>query len=392
MKVSDLQPNPQNPRKITDPQLRRLKKSLEKFGDLSGIVFNKRTGHIVGGHQRLKVLPAEAEILDGFIQVEGNRFTYREVDWDEDTEKAANLAANKHGGDWDKRLLADWLIDLDSKNYDLDLTGFTAKELEDICAPFYNMPVENEDDVPPIPKEARSRLGDVFRLGDHRLACADSTDSLLVDKLMGDEIASLVFTDPPYGVDYVGKTKEALTIENDQQDEASLLILLQSAFAAWPLKPGGVFYVCSPAGHTELIFRQALPELREAIVWVKQQFVMGRQDYHWRHESILYGWRKGAAHYFVDDRTQDTVWSFDRPRSSQEHPTMKPVELIEKALHNSSLPGEIVFDGFSGSGSTLIACEKRKRKCRAMEIDPIYCDVIISRWEKFSGQKAELIT
>lgn len=242
------------------------------------------------------------------------------------------------------------------------------------------------EDTPAVPKEAFTRRGDLFLLGAHRILCGDSTKPEDVERVMNGEQADLIFTDPPYGVGYVGKTEEKLTIENDSLNEAELLQFLKNAFGAWPLKPGGTFYVCSPAGNLELTFRLALPDLlRQCLVWVKQQFVMGRQDYHWRHESILYGWKDGAAHYFVDDRTQDTVWNFDRPKRSEEHPTMKPIELIEKAVLNSTRPAQNVFDGFMGSGSTLLACEKNGRKAFGIEVSPGYCDVILTRWAKYTG-------
>lgn len=247
-----------------------------------------------------------------------------------------------------------------------------------------------EDEVPDRPAETRVCNGDVWVMGNHRLLCGDSSRLEDVQLLMSDKQADMVFTDPPYGVSYVGKTKDALTIDNDQLDDVALEAFLTNAFRTFPIKDGGSIYVCSPPGNPETVFRLAWRgselQLRQCLVWAKQQFVMGRQDYHWRHESILYGWKDGAAHYFIDDRTQDTVWDFDRPHRSTEHPTMKPVELVEKAVNNSSRRGEVVFDGFGGSGSTLIACEKLKRHCRLIEIDAGYCAVILSRWAKFTGQ------
>jgi DNA modification methylase len=197
------------------------------------------------------------------------------------------------------------------------------------------------------------------------------------------EKARLVFTDPPYGVGYVGKTKEALTIENDTLGDAGTRILVSAALLLAPLGPGAAFYVCSPAGNTETAFRLAIADaglqLRQCLVWVKQQFVMGRQDYHWRHESILYGWKDGAAHYFVDDRTQDTVWEIDRPHVSAEHPTMKPVDLVQRAIRNSSRQGDIVYDAFLGSSTSIIAAEQTGRVCFGIEIAPEYVAVGLER-------------
>lgn len=200
----------------------------------------------------------------------------------------------------------------------------------------------------------------------------------------------MVFTDPPYNVDYEGAAGK---IQNDRQEDGKFYDFLLKAFSNMnaALKEGGAIYVCH--SDTEGInfrtaFKNAGFKLSECLVWVKNALVLGRQDYHWRHEPILYGWKEGAAHYFVDDRTQDTVWEYDKPTVSKLHPTMKPLELIGKALKNSSRKGEKILDLFGGSGSTMIACEQLKRICRMMEIDPIYCDVIIERWERFTGRKA----
>jgi DNA modification methylase len=218
---------------------------------------------------------------------------------------------------------------------------------------------------------------------------------------MAGEAADMVFCDPPYGISYVGKTREALKIENDALGtEATRALVADSMRLALKyMKGGAAFYVCAPAGCSEdgdmgLAFRQALADagmrLRQAIAWVKDAFVMGRQDYHWRHEDILYGWKEGAGHYFVNDRTQDTVWEIPRPRRSEEHPTMKPVELVTRALANSSRPGELVYEPFSGSGTTIAAAEKLGRRCYAVELDPRYVDVAVRRWEKLTGQVATL--
>jgi DNA modification methylase len=212
---------------------------------------------------------------------------------------------------------------------------------------------------------------------------------------MQGEYADLIFTDPPYGVNYVGKTKDALTIQNDALGDDGTRELVADILTVAPLREGGVFYVCSPAGNTETAFRLAIQDaglsLRQCLCWVKQQFVLGRQDYHWRHESILYGWREGAAHYFVDDRTQDTVWEIDRPSRNDAHPTMKPIALVAKAIANSSRLHEIVYDACGGSGTTLIASDQLNRHCRMVEIDPRYCDVILTRWEQLTGRHAELL-
>jgi DNA modification methylase len=252
------------------------------------------------------------------------------------------------------------------------------------------------DDVPPVPDDPITQPGDLWLLGRHRLLCGDSTKAEDVARLMDGDTADMIFTDPPYGVDYVGKTKDALKIQNDTLGDEGTRELVADALRMAPLKPGGSFYICSPAGNTETAFRLAVMdsglELRQCIVWVKQQFVMGRQDYHWRHESILYGWHAGAGHYFINDRTQDTVWEIDRPSRSEMHPTMKPVALVEKAIGNSSLPSQVILDMFTGSGTTVIAAEQSGRICYGMELDPRYVDVSIRRWENATGQTATRAT
>lgn len=200
-------------------------------------------------------------------------------------------------------------------------------------------------------------------------------------------------TDPPYNVDYEGKTKDKLKIENDKKDDASFFEFLSDAFenAADALKPGGVWYIFHADSEGENFRRAArekLGKVRQCLVWNKNTIVLGRQDYQWKHEPCLYGWKEGDAHYFVDDRTQATVINEDKPARSAEHPTMKPVKLISRFIRNSTRPGETVLDPFGGSGSTLIACEQLGRTCYTMEFDPKYCDVIIDRWEKLTGQKA----
>ena len=230
-------------------------------------------------------------------------------------------------------------------------------------------------------------------LGRHRLMCGDSTSIDAVQVLGGGQMFDMLWTDPPYGVSYVGKTKDALTIENDSLDDAGLTDFLRAALGcAWAnCRAGASWYVAAPAGPLNLCFSTVLKDLgvwRQSLNWVKNTFAMGRSDYHYRHEPIFYGWKEGAAHYFVDDRTQDTILEFDKPSRNGVHPTMKPVALIERCIENSSKPGETVLDLFGGSGSTLIAAEKTGRTAYLMELDPIYCDVIIRRWEEATGQKA----
>jgi site-specific DNA-methyltransferase (adenine-specific) len=229
----------------------------------------------------------------------------------------------------------------------------------------------------------------------HALLCGDATQPAALTALMDSQKADMVWTDPPYGVAYVGKTKDALTIDNDALDEAGLEVLLRSSLvnALAATREGGAWYVAAPAGPLFHIFAAVLRDLgvwRQTLNWVKSTFVIGRSDYHYRHESIFYGWKPGATHYFVDDRTLDTVLEFDKPSKSTEHPTMKPVALVAFCINNSTKHGAMVLDVFAGSGSTLIACEKTGRRAMLIELDPVYCDVIVRRWQNFTGSEATL--
>jgi site-specific DNA-methyltransferase (adenine-specific) len=230
----------------------------------------------------------------------------------------------------------------------------------------------------------------VWLLGPHRLAVGDSTDPNVWDALLAGGKADCMWTDPPYGVAYVGKTKDALTIENDALDEDGLADFLGSvlALALVNSRPGAAWFVASPPGPLHLVFGAALHRLdvlRQTLIWVKDQFVMGRSDYHYRHEPIFYGWTPGAAHHPPSDRKQDTIHEVARPKRSKDHPTMKPVELIERHLGNSTDPGHIVIDPFGGSGSTLIAAHRTSRVARLIELDPKYADVILRRYTEHTG-------
>ena len=258
--------------------------------------------------------------------------------------------------------------------------------------------------APTAPAPARSsaapphrvRHGDLWQLGPHRLLCGDCTDPETVARLMlpGEE-ADLLLTDPPYGVQLGTSRKRGQRpshMEGDGLGEHGTYDLLRRALRAAPLRPGGAFYVCSPAGGNETVFRLALRDaglpLRQSIVWAKQHFTLSRQDYQWKHESILYGWKLGAPHFFGGGRSQTTVWEIPRPMRSGPHPTMKPTELARRAVGNSSKPGGVVFDGFGGAGSTLLACEGLGRRCRMLEVEPRYCGIVLERWEETAGGKA----
>lgn len=367
----------------TSEQTKQLEIIEEKFDVVEPAVINMnkdRKNTIIGGHQRIKA--AQELGLTTFPCVE--------VDLNEKQERELNVRLNKNTGQFDfEKLIEQFEMD------DLESWGFVEadfSELEEKVA----REKKDPDAVPEIPEEAITNLGDIYQLGEHRLMCGDSTDIKTVEKLMGDEKADLIVTDPPYNVSYTGKTKDALTIKNDSMKDESFFQFLYDAFTNYLsiANPGCGIYVFH-ADTEGLNFRRALKEsgfeLKQCCIWVKQTMVMGRQDYHWKHEPVLYGWKGGAAHNWYTDRKQTTVWEFDRPFRNDIHPTMKPVDLIEYPINNSSKSGDLVVDFFGGSGTALIACEQTKRKCYMMELDPIYCDVIVKRWEEFTGKKAELI-
>ncbi|MEY3205093.1 MAG: hypothetical protein RLZZ21_1424 [Planctomycetota bacterium] len=252
-----------------------------------------------------------------------------------------------------------------------------------------------EDEVPEPPADPVTKPGDLWMLGEHRVLCGDATQAGDVARVMAGELAHIWMTDPPYNVAYVGRTKDALTIENDSMPNAEFRSFLRAAFEAAfaALKPGGAFYIWH-ADSEGLNFRGAVHDcgerVRQCLIWVKDRLVLGRQDYQWKHEPCLYGWKEGAAHEWHSDRSQTTVLEFDRPSVNGDHPTMKPVALIAYLLRNSSALDGVVFDGFLGSGTTLIAAEQLGRKCRGIELSPAYCDVVVKRWEALTGKKAVL--
>lgn len=393
-KIEDLIPAIYNPRKDLqpdDPEYAKIKRSIETFGYVDPIIVNERTGTIVGGHQRLKVLKDL-----GYDEVEVSV-----VDLSEENEKALNVALNKISGEWDFALLKDLLEELDASSIDVELTGFDIDEMENLMTQFQ---VEEEGEVDEdyfdieeaIPDEPISKRGDIWKLGRHRLMCGDSTDINDVEKLMGGIKADLFLTDPPYNVNYEGKAKDKLKIKNDSMDEESFRQFLRDAFFAADtvMREGAVFYIWH-ADSEGYNFRGACIDVgwqvRQCLIWNKSSMVIGRQDYQWKHEPCLYGWKSGASHFWAGDRKQVTVLDFNKPQRNGEHPTMKPVSLFDYQIKNNTRKGDIVLDLFGGSGTTIIACEQNGRIGYSMELDEKYCDVIIKRWEEFTGKKAVLL-
>lgn len=296
---------------------------------------------------------------------------------------------------WDADVLALELSDLQQQGFAMDLTGFDADEMLGITNPKGKRGKTEDDDAPHAPAKPASRLGDVWVLGQHRVMCGDSTAQSQVDVLVGDRQADMLLTDPPYNVDYQGGTKGKLKIKGDKQSDSGFRLFLGQALSAASqvMKAGAVFYIWY-ADVEAYNFTGALVDtgwqLRQVLIWKKSSLVMGRKDYHFKHEPCLYGWKDGAAHHWASDRKQTTVLEFDRPMRNDVHPTMKPVALFEYLMLNNTKHGDLVLDTFGGSGTTLIAAEKHERQARLMELDPKYCDVIVQRWQDFTGKAAVL--
>lgn len=378
IEIGKLKPADYNPRKDLKPEdeeYQKIKKSIIEFGYVDPIIVNTDMT-VIGGHQRLKVLKDL-----GYTVIECNM-----VDLNKNKEKALNIALNKISGDWDNNKLEELLAELKETDIDLDITGFSFDEVDNILKDITGSKEDDFDIQQALDEidEPTTKTGDIWILGRHRLMCGDSTQKEQVLRLMNNQEADMLLTDPPYNVDYEGKTADALKIENDNMNETEFYNFLLDSFRNMyeSVKYGGSVYVFH-ADTEGLNFRNAFKscgfKLAQCLVWVKNTFVMGRQDYQWRHEPILYGWKEGAGHYFVDDRKQSTVLEFDKPSRNAEHPTMKPVDLLVYLIKNSSKEDNLILDLFGGSGSTLIAAEQTKRKCYTMELDPKYCDVIVKR-------------
>ena len=390
LEIKNILPYQTNPRK-NDEAVNVVAKSLEEFGFQQPLVLDANN-IIVVGHTRFRAAKqlgletVPCVIADHLSSEQIN--AYRIMD-----NKSAEYAS------WHDGLLVQEMTSLLESNYDLELTGFSNIELKDmgldVNLGFVDEGFIEDDDVPDLPDEPVTKQGDVWILGNHRLVCGDSTDPLILNDLMGSQKADLVLTDPPYNVAYVGKTKDQLKIKNDSLNDQQFRKFLKDAFAVIDkkLKEGASFYIWH-ADSEGYNFRGACRdtnwEVRQCLIWNKNSIVMGRQDYHWRHEPCLYGWKSGAAHNWYADRKQQTILDFRRPQKSKVHPTMKPIDLLCYLIKNSSKIGDVVIDSFLGSGSTLIACEKTGRQCYGVELDPQYCDVIVKRWENFTQKTAEL--
>jgi site-specific DNA-methyltransferase (adenine-specific) len=382
--IGSIIPYARNSRTHSDEQVAQIAASINEWGFTNPILIDI-DGEIIAGHGRL--LAAQKLGLKDVPCITA-------VGWSDAQKKAYVIADNKLAlnAGWDNDMLAVEFGELKELDFNLDLIGFDSDELASILKEPETEGLTDEDAVPDAPEVPVTVEGDVWLLGRHRLMCGDSTSIDAVEKLMNGQKADQWVTDPPYNVDYEGS--DGQKIKNDAMENSDfrkfLIDAFSSAFAV--MKPGGSFYIW----HADLEgynFRGAVIDcgerIRSCLIWNKPSIVMGRSDYHWKHEPCLYGWKDGASHLWATDRKQSTVIDFiAKPKHNNLHPTMKPVELIEYQIQNNTKGHDVVLDTFGGSGSTLIACEKTNRDCRMMELDPKYCDVIIKRWQEFTGKSA----
>lgn len=386
VKVADLIPYALNSRTHSDEQVAQLAASIREFGFTNPVLIDEQA-NLIAGHGRLlaarklKMEQVPAVVVTGL---------------DDRRRRALVIADNKLAlnAGWDEEALR---VELEDLATDFgELMGFSQDELVDLLKK--NEVTEgltDEDAVPEAPEEPITREGDVWLLGRHRLMCGDSTSIDHLQQLCDGQLVDMWLTDPPYNVAYEGGTKEKLTIKNDSMPNDTFRQFLRDAYSAADavMKKGAVFYIWH-ADSEGYNFRGAAADIgwqiRQCLIWKKSSLVMGRQDYHWMHEPCLYGWKDGASHLWASDRKQTTILEFAKPSRNGEHPTMKPVELFEYQMLNNTKGSDLVLDSFAGSGTTAIACEKHGRNARLMELDPKYCDVIIKRWQDYTGQNATL--
>jgi site-specific DNA-methyltransferase (adenine-specific) len=385
LSIGELIPFAKNSRTHDDAQVAQIAASIKEFGFTNPILIDEQNG-IIAGHGRLSA--ARKLKLTKVPCIRLSHLT--------DAQKRAYVIADNKlalNAGWDDAMLALELSDLKDMDFDLALTGFSTDEINALLTPTVVEGLTDEDAVPKVPDDPVTKLGDVWILGKHRLMCGDSTNIDDATKLCDGAAVDMLLTDPPYNVAYEGGT--GLTIKNDDMGDDQFRQFLRDAFvtADTVMKSGAVFYIWH-ADSEGYNFRGACNDagwkVRQCLIWKKSSLVMGRQDYHWKHEPCLYGWKEGASHLWAADRKQTTILEFDKPSRNGEHPTMKPVGLFEYQMLNNTKGGDIVLDLFGGSGTTMLAAEKHGRIAYLMELDPKYCDVIVQRWEEFTGNKAYL--
>ena len=385
--IDKLIPYARNSRTHSDEQVAQIAASIKEFGFTNPVLIDNE-GVIIAGHGRL--MAARKLAMTEVPCIRLGHLTKTQI-------KALVIADNRLAlnAGWDNAMLATEFKDLMDLGFDVGLTGFTDDEIEALMPLELEEGLTDPDDAPEAPVNPVTVQGDVWVMGKHRLLCGDSTSMDDLAKLCENQMVDMWLTDPPYNVAYEGGTKEKLTIQNDSMGDDQFRKFLRDAYTAADsvMKAGAVFYIWH-ADSEGYNFRGAAKDagwtVRQCLIWKKSSLVMGRQDYHWKHEPCLYGWKDGAGHLWAADRKQTTILEFDKPTRNGEHPTMKPVALFEYQMLNNTKGGDQILDSFGGSGTTLIAAEKNGRIARIMELDPKYCDVIVQRFEQFTGKKAIL--
>jgi DNA modification methylase len=392
-----LRPDPANPRRIGEEELEALTRSLRQFGFVQPVLARREDGVVIGGHQRLV---AARRLGLATVPV-----TY--LDLSIEQARLLNLALNKIGGSWDEQLLARLLADLQATpDVDLSLSGFGEDEVRDLLRSLETREkkerVEDFDldsALEEATREPRSHPGELWALGEHRLLVGDSTKPEDVERVLAGRHAAMAFTDPPYNVslgDHGGQQRGSRKrrIANDSMDPIAWEAFVRAWARTLLASVDGALYICMSSKELGLVSRVLAEEgghWSDTLIWAKDRFVLGRADYQRSYEPIWYGWREGASHHWCGDRDQGDVWEIDRSSDAPLHPTTKPLPLMERAIANSSTAGDLVLDAFLGSGSTLVACERTGRICAGIELDPVYADVVLARFERFSGQVAERI-
>jgi DNA modification methylase len=391
--VDKLIPYARNARTHSDDQVAQIAASIAEFGWTNPILAGA-DGIVIAGHARLQaarklgLTEVPVIVLDGLTETKRRALVL-----------ADNRLALNAG--WDEEMLRVEFESIRDDGFDLDVLGFTDDELEDLLRDPEQVQEGNtdEDAVPDAPDEAITKPGDVWILGEHRLLCGDATQIESVEKVLAGGLADMIFTDPPYNVNYGATMKDKIRgkkrkIANDNLGADFERFLRDALVNILAVTKGGV-YVCMSSSELHTLhqaFTEAGGHWSTFVIWAKNTFTMGRSDYQRQYEPILYGWKDGTDHFWCGARDQGDVWFVKKPVSNDLHPTMKPVELVERAIRNSSKGRDTVLDPFGGSGTTLIACEKTGRQARLIELEPKYCDVIVARWQEFTGQKAQLET
>ena len=403
--LASLRPNPKNPRTITAAKRKQLAAALDKFGDLGGIVFNARSGQLVGGHQRVSAFNAQTPVVitkaydaptrtgtvaEGYVVLSGERFSFREVQWDDATEKAANLAANKGAGEFDLSSVSSWLVDLDSEGFDLDLTMFDDDERAGLCKNEDKQGMKSDGSVdhesPDLPVSPRSKFGDRYILGRHTLICGDSSDDVLVSSLVENNFVQMVYSDPPYGMNLgqcnhfgLGKKRIYSRVIGDDAPYSPAFLLEKFGDVSEIFLWGADYY------------RKELPDGGSWVVWDKKSDDTGKVIEGYEGSQFELCWSKTKHSRKICRIIWQGFVGLHADGGKRHHPTQKPVQLAEWFFSLWGKPKDVVVDLYGGSGSTLLACERADRTCLMMEIDPGYCDVIVQRWEAMTGQKAQLV-